>query len=131
MVEAANECLDLRVSGFASRSREDVERYRAEILAAVPVPVGFPWHPERVAQLAPNGVDAAIDVSRRRIGTRPDGEPETPNGVVSLAAAAALHAEAEFVITIERVFALKQSAEAHRVSQGGHVRGQAPALTVP
>ena len=50
--------------------------------------------------------------------------------MVSLAEAAALHAEGRFVITIERVFALKQSAEAHRVSQGGHVRGKL-VLTVP
>ena len=137
------------VIGTAGPANHDYLR----ALGAIPTTYGAGL-PARVARLAPNGVDAALDLAGK--GSVPDlivitGDPQqvvtladfstaelgarladasTGRAYYALAEAAALHDQGRFAITVECVFPLKESAEAHRVSQDGHVRGKL-VLTVP
>jgi NADPH:quinone reductase-like Zn-dependent oxidoreductase len=133
----------LRVIGTASAPRHDYLRS----LGATPTTYG-PGLPERVAPLAPDGVQGALDLAGK--GSVPDlvaltGDPQrvvtiadfgardlgvivTAGGrgraVYALAQAAQLHAEGRFVVTIDQVFPLVLASRAHRVSEGGHVTGK-------
>lgn len=138
------------VIGTASESNHD---YIAG-LGAVPTTYGDGLA-ERVAELAPNGVDAALDTAGK--GSVPTlieivGEPRQVVSIAdfsapqhgarvtsgqgeeratyALAQAADLHDEGKFVITIERALPLADGAEAHGLSQQGHVRGKL-ILTIP
>jgi NADPH:quinone reductase-like Zn-dependent oxidoreductase len=138
-----------KVIGTASPANHDYLRS----LGATPTTYG-PGLPERVEPLAPNGIDAAIDVAGA--GSVPDliaitGAPprvvtladfsaaqlgvhladtSTGRAYYALADAAALHGQSRFTVAIQQVFHLEDCAEAHRLSQGGHVRGKL-VLTVP
>ena len=109
---------------------------------------------ERVAELAPDGVDAAFDTAGK--GSVPDlikivgvahqvvsiadfSAPKHGARVTSgaegratyaLAKAAELHEAGRFVVAVERTFPLADGTDAHRLSQEGHVRGKL-VLTVP
>jgi NADPH:quinone reductase-like Zn-dependent oxidoreductase len=101
----------------------------------------------RVSQIAPDGVDLALDTAGR--GALPDLIEITgsPDNVVTIAdynahdygvrlsgggersyqalgQAARLFEEGEFSMPVAQTFPLEQAAEAHRVSQDGHVRGK-------
>jgi NADPH:quinone reductase-like Zn-dependent oxidoreductase len=101
----------------------------------------------RVRQIAPDGVDLALDTAGR--GALPDLIEITgsPDNVVTIAdynahdygvrlsgggersyqalgQAARLFEEGEFSMPVAQTFPLEQAAEAHRVSQDGHVRGK-------
>lgn len=138
-----------RVIGTALPGNHDYLRS----LGATPTTHG-PGLLERITEVAPNGVDAAVDAAGQ--GSVPDliaitGDPQQVVSVgdfsaaelgarfadgsagrayYALADAAAAHAEGRFVITIQRVFPLSEGSEAHRLSQAGHVRGKL-VLTVP
>jgi len=136
----------LRVVGTASERNHDYLRS----LGAEPVTYGEGLV-ERVRAVAPDGVDRAFDTAGR--GALPDlieltGGPEhvvtiadfqaAPGLGVRLTAggsgerrawealgeAAALHAEGRFSLPVERSFPFSEAAEAHRLSQEGHVRGK-------
>jgi len=103
---------------------------------------------ERVRELAPTGVDAALDVagsgsipelieiagdpsrvvsvadfSATQYGARfSAGPPKDPRRV--LADVARLCAEGRFRLTVDRTFPLEQTAAAHEVSAAGHVTGK-------
>lgn len=103
---------------------------------------------ERVRQLAPQGVDYAFDAAGRgalpdlivitgssqRVVTIADPEAEkygvrfTGGGegrsYQALALAAELYERGEFSVPIARTFRLQEAAEAHRISEDGHVRGK-------
>ncbi|GAA1001234.1 NADP-dependent oxidoreductase [Acrocarpospora macrocephala] len=111
---------------------------------------------ERVAALAPRGVDAVLDAAGS--GSLPDlvavagdaarvlsvadlnahqhgvrlsyiGSGDEP-GYAGLAVAAALAAEGRFTVPLHAVFPLKDAAKAHDLSATGHARGKI-VLTVP
>ena len=139
---------DLNVIGTGSPAQHDYLRS----LGATPTTYGAGL-PERVAALG-RRVDGAIDLVGR--GSIPElisitGEPSRvvtladfsagPLGVkiadtsrgratYALADAAELHGQGRFTVAIERVFPLGEGAEAHRLSETGHVRGKL-VLTVP
>lgn len=103
---------------------------------------------ERIRQLAPQGVDYAFDAAGR--GALPDliaitgssqrvvtiADPEAEKYGVrftgggegrsyhALALAAELYERGEFSVPIARTFRLEEAAEAHRISEDGHVRGK-------
>jgi NADPH:quinone reductase-like Zn-dependent oxidoreductase len=104
---------------------------------------------ERVRALAPDGVDRALDTAGR--GALPDlieltGGPEnvvtiadfsapqlgvrvssgrgTERAYHALAEAAQLARDGEFSLPVERAFGFTDAADAHRLSEGGHVRGK-------
>lgn len=103
---------------------------------------------ERIRQLAPQGVDYAFDAAGR--GALPDliaiagssqrvvtiADPEAEKYGVrftgggegrsyhALALAAQLYERGEFSVPIARTFRLEEAAEAHRISEDGHVRGK-------
>lgn len=103
---------------------------------------------ERVHELAPDGVDLALDTSGR--GALPDLIEITgsPNNVVTIAdftapdhgvrvttgsdgrswqalgQAAQLYEEGKLSLPVERTFPFEQAPEAHRISEEGHVRGK-------
>jgi NADPH:quinone reductase-like Zn-dependent oxidoreductase len=103
---------------------------------------------QRVRELTSGGVDAALDTAGK--GSVPDlvrlvadpsqvvsiadfSAPEHGARVTSggeeranyaLAEAVRLHDEGRYVVEVERTFPLAEGAEAHRVSEGGHVRGK-------
>jgi NADPH:quinone reductase-like Zn-dependent oxidoreductase len=116
-------------------------------LGATAVPYG-PGLPDRVRALAPGGADLALDVAGH--GVLPDliavtGSPDhvvtlidpdaaayhvrfTPSSedraCYALAVAAELYAQGRFTMPVAGVFALPDLAEAHRISEAGHVRGK-------
>jgi NADPH:quinone reductase-like Zn-dependent oxidoreductase len=104
---------------------------------------------DRVRELAPDGVDVAFDTAGR--GVLPDliaitGDPGKivtiasydaadygvtltsgggePRSWDALALAADLFERGEFSLPVERAFPFDQAADAHRLSEGGHVRGK-------
>jgi len=103
---------------------------------------------ERVAALAPDGVDAALDTPGK--GSVPAlieivGEPSQVVSIAdfsapergaratsgaeeratyALAAVAGLFEQGAFVVNVQQVFPLADGAQAHRLSEGGHVRGK-------
>lgn len=139
----------LRVIGTASPKHHDHLRR----LGATPTTYGTGLA-ERVAALAPEGVDGAIDVVGK--GSVPTlveitGDPARvvtvadfgagPLGVhvadsslgratYALAEAARLFEEGRFAVVLDRVFPLADGAQAHRLAQGGHVHGKV-VVTVP
>ncbi|MFE4369069.1 NADP-dependent oxidoreductase [Streptomyces sp. NPDC056835] len=114
-------------------------------LGAEPTTYG-PGLPERVAALAPNGVDAALDTVGK--GSLPDlvaitGSADRVVTVADLSAAehgvrfttkasafdalakaARLADEGKFDVRIAAEFTLADAAKAHEISQGGHVMGK-------
>jgi NADPH:quinone reductase-like Zn-dependent oxidoreductase len=104
---------------------------------------------ERVRALAPNGVDVALDVAGggvlptlidlaggpQNVVELADIEGAKQHGVLfsngfhghafhALAEIGALIEAGRFWLPVERIFSLEQIAEAHRVSETGHVRGR-------
>jgi NADPH:quinone reductase-like Zn-dependent oxidoreductase len=102
---------------------------------------------ERVRELAPGGVDAVLDTAGK--GSLPElvqlvdvpaqvvsiadfSAPELGARVTSggkraayaLAEAVRLHGEGRYTVQVERTFPLAEGAEAHRLSETGHVRGK-------
>jgi len=116
-------------------------------LGAIPTTYGAGLA-ERVAALAPGGVDAALDTPGK--GSVPAlieivGEPSQVVSIAdfsapergaratsgaeeratyALAAVAGLFEQEAFVVNVQQVFPLADGAEAHRLSEGGHVRGK-------
>jgi NADPH:quinone reductase-like Zn-dependent oxidoreductase len=116
-------------------------------LGAVPVTYGAGLA-DRVRALAPQGVDLALDTAGRGAVAELVTLTPTPADVVSLAdfdapklgarvtdgsegrawqtlhEAAELYGQGRFTMPVERVFPLSEAAEAHDLSQSGHVRGK-------
>ena len=133
----------IRVIGTAGTQNQDYLRG----LGAVPTTYG-PNLAERVRTLAPNGINAALDVAGsgiipelieitgdpRRVvsiadftashyGARFSAGPPTEPAQV-LADVARLYADGYFRLHVARSFALEEIADAHAVSAGGHVTGK-------
>jgi NADPH:quinone reductase-like Zn-dependent oxidoreductase len=132
-----------RVIGTASEGNHDFLRS----LGAEPTTYGDGLV-ERVRELAPDGVDRALDTAGK--GALPDLIEITgsPDNVVTIAdftaaqhgvrvttgsdgrswqalgQAAQLHEEGKLSLPVERTFPFEQAPEAHRISQEGHVRGK-------
>jgi NADPH:quinone reductase-like Zn-dependent oxidoreductase len=131
------------VIGTASeRNHEYLRR-----LGAVPTTYGEGLV-ERVRELAPGGVDAVLDTAGK--GSLPQlvqlvddpalvvsiadfsapsyGARVTSGGgeraAYAIAEAARLYEQGRYVIEVERTFPLAEGAEAHRLSESGHVRGK-------
>jgi NADPH:quinone reductase-like Zn-dependent oxidoreductase len=137
------------VIGTASEANHDF----LVSLGAIPTTYGDGLA-ERVATLAPDGVDAALDMVGK--GSVPTliqivGDPQQvvsiadyrapqygarvstsddPRAAYALAAAAELHSAGKFVVPVAGAFPLAEAAEAHRLSEEGHVRGKL-VLTIP
>ena len=103
---------------------------------------------ERVREIAPDGVDRALDTAGRgalpdlvEITGRPDhvitiadfsaaehGVPITTGSEgrswQALDEAARLHESGDLTLPVEQSFSLEEAPEAHRVSEEGHVRGK-------
>ncbi|XAS76564.1 NADP-dependent oxidoreductase [Dermatophilaceae bacterium Sec6.4] len=102
---------------------------------------------ERVRGLAPDGVDAALDIAGSGVidelieltgdagavvsiadfgapgkGARVTTQPE--NNEAAYAEAAKLFQDGSFTLPVERVFSLEQAGDAHAASAAGHVRGR-------
>ncbi|EMF02109.1 NADP-dependent oxidoreductase [Streptomyces mobaraensis NBRC 13819 = DSM 40847] len=120
-------------------------------LGATPTTYG-PGLEERVATLAPDGVDAALDCagsgslpalvdlagSPDRVvtiadtnaaehgvhHTRSAGPGADPQALEGLAVAAALAGQGRFTVPVAAVFPLDDAAAAHRLSETGHARGK-------
>ncbi|UGY93008.1 NADP-dependent oxidoreductase [Streptomyces gobiensis] len=131
------------VIGTASPRNHDYLRS----LGAVPVAYG-PGLVDRVRELAPGGVSAALDAvgggaaldasvalveNRERIGTLVDFDRVEELGVQAifsqrsaerLAELTALYDEKKLRIEISKSFPLDQAADAHREVETGHVRGK-------
>ena len=116
-------------------------------LGAIPTTYGAGLA-ERVAALAPDGVDAALDTPGK--GSVPAlieivGEPSQVVSIAdfsapergaratsgaeeratyALASVAGLFEQGAFVVNVQQVFPLADGAQAHRLSEGGHVRGK-------
>lgn len=115
-------------------------------LGAVPTTYG-PGLVERVRALAPNGIDAALDIAGS--GVIPDlialtGQPakvlsiadfsapqygaqissNSQNATAAFALAAQLFTEGLFHLPVEKTFPLAEAAEAQKVSAEGHVAGR-------
>lgn len=116
-------------------------------LGAVPTTYGTGLG-DRVAALAPQGIDAAIDAAGK--GSVPDlialtgdatrvvsiadftagqhgahlSDGSAGRAYYSLANAAKMHSEGNFIVAIEQVYPLAEGGLAHLHSQGGHVRGK-------
>lgn len=134
-----------RVIGTASADNQDHLRE----LGAVATTYG-PHLPDRVAGLAPDGVDAALDVAGA--GSLPDlvaitGDPSRvvtiadfsagehgvrlsysgsgdPDGAAGLAVAADLAAAGRLQVGVRATFPLEHAAEAHALAASGHGRGK-------
>jgi NADPH:quinone reductase-like Zn-dependent oxidoreductase len=132
-----------RVIGTASESNHEFLR----TLGAEPTTYGEGLV-ERVRELAPDGVDRALDTAGR--GALPElieitGSPDhvvtiadfsaAEHGVriatgagerswEALGQAAQLHQAGKFTMPVAQTFPFEQAAEAHRLSEGGHVRGK-------
>jgi enoyl reductase len=134
--------LGARVIGTAGERNHDHLR----ALGAVPVAYG-PGLAERVRDLAPEGVDAALDcvggeavqvsldlvADRTRIGTTADETAAGRYGVQriryersarTLAELARRYREGQLTLPVARAFPLAAAAEAHREIETGHVRGK-------
>lgn len=130
------------VIGTASERNHDYLRD----LGATPVTYG-PGLVERVREVAPQGVDAALDAAsrdalapslelvkdRERVGTIGDYMGSRQHGVAMLggtrtaerlAELARLYAEGELRIHIQRAYPFSEAAQAHREVETGHVRGK-------
>jgi NADPH:quinone reductase-like Zn-dependent oxidoreductase len=133
----------IHVIGTASAPKHDYLRG----LGAIPTTYG-PGLADRVRELAPNGVDAALDVagsgiipelieivgdpsrvvsvadfSATRYGARfSAGPPKDPARV--LAEVARQYGEGRFRLHVERTFALEETAHAHELSAQGRVTGK-------
>jgi NADPH:quinone reductase-like Zn-dependent oxidoreductase len=120
-------------------------------LGAVATPYG-PGLPERARALAPGGIDLALDVAGH--GVLPDLialtgsadhvitliDPDAANlnvrfttgsegrAYYALAATAALFEQRRFTMPVARTFPLTDLAEAHRLSETGHIRGKLVAV---
>ncbi len=103
---------------------------------------------ERVRQLAPDGVDLAFDAAGHGALPALIELTGSPDNVVTIAdftapelgvrvstgregrswealgEAAELHARGEFTLPVARTFPFAEAAEAHRLSEDGHVRGK-------
>jgi NADPH:quinone reductase-like Zn-dependent oxidoreductase len=134
-----------RVIGAASAANQNY----LSLLGAEPVTYGEGMI-ERVRALVPDGVDAALDVAgngvlpqlinlaggAQNVVTLADFDGSKEHGVRfsngltdghafhSLANAGELIAAGRFWLPIDRTFPLTKIAEAHRVSEHGHVRGR-------
>jgi NADPH:quinone reductase-like Zn-dependent oxidoreductase len=132
-----------RVIGTASEGNHDFLRS----LGAEPTTYG-PGLVERVSALAPDGVDLAFDTAGAggvpdlialtgdpaRVATIADfgaaalGVKVTGGGdgraVEALAEAAELIQAGRLQLPVQQIFTFAEAAEAHRVSQDGHVRGK-------
>jgi NADPH:quinone reductase-like Zn-dependent oxidoreductase len=135
-----------RVIGLASERNHDFLRE----LGAEPTTYGEGF-PDRVRELAPAGVTYAFDTAGS--GVLPElidlaggaanvvsiadfknapalgvrltaGQPGDPRAWYALGEAADLAAEGRFSLPVERAYPFSEAAEAHRVSQEGHVRGK-------
>jgi NADPH:quinone reductase-like Zn-dependent oxidoreductase len=135
----------VRVIGTASESNHDYLRS----LGVIPTTYG-PGLKERVAEPAPEGVDAALDTAGK--GSLPDLVEITgsPGKVVTIAdfeaakygvrvtagmggeprawhalpKAARLFEQGELRVAVDSVFPLAEAAKAHERSEGGHVSGK-------
>ncbi|SES23693.1 NADPH:quinone reductase [Pedococcus cremeus] len=129
-----------RVIGTASEANHDALRE----LGAEPVAYGEGL-PERVRELAPDGVDVVVDFvggvlddtlavlkEGGRHGSIVEGEVAEKGGLYAwvrpnaadLQALADLADQGLLTVPVTEVFPLEKTAEAFRVSQGGHVRGK-------
>lgn len=133
-----------RVIGTASTANHNYLR----LLGAEPVTYGDGMA-ERVRTLAPNGVNAALDVAgsgvlpalidlaggAQNVVTLADFDGAKQHGVRfsngfhghafhALAEIGALIEAGRFWLSVERTYPLDRIAEAHRVSEHGHVRGR-------
>jgi NADPH:quinone reductase-like Zn-dependent oxidoreductase len=105
---------------------------------------------QRVRELAPDGVDGAIDDAgggalpalvelaggpehvvtiadyqgAQETGVRMTGGPDSKRAWYALGEIGALIEAGRFSLPVARTFPLEQIAEAHRLSEGGHVRGK-------
>lgn len=138
----------LRVIGTASPGNHDHLR----AMGAEPTTYGEGL-PARVAPIAAK-VDGAVDVvghgsvpelveitgNPRRVVTLADftahahgvhvADGSVARAAYALAEAADLHAQGRFTMPVQATFPLEQGAEAHRLSESGHVRGKI-VITVP
>jgi len=131
------------VIGTASAPKHDYLRG----LGAIPTTYG-PGLVERVRQLAPHGVNRALDLAGS--GVIPDlielvGDPSRvvsvadftapqhgaqgsfevqENPELALAEAGRLYSDGAFRVTLEKTFPLAQAAEAYKLSAAGHVTGK-------
>lgn len=134
-----------RVIGTASPNNHDYLRS----LGAEPTTYGEGLV-ERVRAIAPGGIDAAFDVAgggalpalvelagapehvltiadfagAPETGVRVTGGPGTKRAVHALTDIAELIEAGRFSLPVAQTFPLDQIAEAHRISEGGHVRGK-------
>lgn len=133
-----------RVIGTASAANHDYLRF----LGAEPVSYGDGMA-ERVRAVAPDGVDVALDVAgsgvlvelielaggAKNVVTLADFEGSAEHGVAfsngfhghafhALAEIGALIEAGRFWLPVERTYPLAEIAQAHRVSEHGHVRGR-------
>ncbi|HYM57396.1 MAG TPA: NADP-dependent oxidoreductase [Solirubrobacteraceae bacterium] len=134
---------DARVIGTASESNHEFLR----TLGAEPTTYGDGLV-DRVSELAPDGVDRALDTAGR--GALPElieitGSPDrvvtiadysaAEHGVrittgaeerswEALGQAAQLHQAGKLTMPVAQTFPFEQAPEAHRISQDGHVRGK-------
>ena len=137
------------VIGTASAAKHDYLRG----LGAIPTTYG-PGLVARVGKLAPNGVDAALDLAGSGVVPELIELTRDPSRVLSiadptapqygaqvsfeaqknpervLAEAVRLHSEGAFRVPLERTFPLAQAAEAYKLSASGHVTGKL-VITVP
>lgn len=135
-----------RVIGLASERNHEFLRS----LGAEPASYGDGF-PDRVRELAPDGVSYAFDAvgsgvlpelidlaggadnvvsiadfqNAPNLGVRlTSGRPGDARAWYALSDAAALAAEGNFSLPVEKAYPFTEAAEAHRVSQAGHVRGK-------
>jgi len=135
--------LGVRVIGTASASNHDFLRK----LGAEPTTYGDGLV-ERVRAILPNGVDRAFDAAGHGTATALVELTGNPDNVVTIAdfaaaeqgvrvspgaegrswealgQAAELFEAGRFTMPVARTFAFSEAAEAHRVSEDGHVRGK-------
>lgn len=130
------------VIGTASPANHDHVR----ALGAIPIAYGDGLIPQ-VRALAPNGIDAALDLAggqaitaslalvtdKDRIGTTVDAEAAQKYGIrwlrgvrsaQTLATLAGLHTQDELQILISATYPLDEAAAAHHDLEAGHVRGK-------
>jgi NADPH:quinone reductase-like Zn-dependent oxidoreductase len=133
-----------RVIGTASERNHEFLRS----LGAEPTTYG-PGLAERVRALAPDGVDLGFDTAGKggvrelidltgdparvasiadwgaaELGVKVTGGAGAERAVEALAEAAELIAAGRFHLPVARTFRFEEAAEAHRVSEEGHVRGK-------
>jgi len=133
----------MTVIGTASVPKHDYLRE----LGAIPTTYG-PGLVERVRKLAPNGVNAALDLAGSGIISELVELVGNPSRVLSIvdftapqygaqvsseaqanpekafAEAARLYSQSAFHLRVEKTFPLTQTAEAHKISEAGHVTGK-------